>query len=173
MVPTIEDATVEAFKNALGSFASGVTVITVHNSEGAPCGMTASAFNSVSLDPLSILVCLNRESRTYQDVCRRGRFGVNILGQSAKPIAAHCAKPGEDKYLEAEWLESVESADQPPVLSDAMAYLDCEVISEMPAGTHSVVLAKVKAVGVGCAESEPLVYFRGDFRELISEPVRV
>jgi flavin reductase (DIM6/NTAB) family NADH-FMN oxidoreductase RutF len=163
----IGEAREDVFKEALGSFASGVTVITVRDADGRPCGMTANAFSSVSLAPLLVLVCLNRSTRTHKDVSAKARFGVNILHRAAIDISNYCARPGYDKVLRPEWLHESEDADQPPILSRALAYLDCTVTSQMTAGTHSIVLGQVKAVGrAQAADPSPLVYFRGRYCEL-------
>jgi len=161
----ITAAEVESFKAAMASFASGVTVVTVHDPTGRPTGMTASAFSSVSVDPLLILVCLNRESRTYREVRAGRRFGINILNSSAEHISSHCARPGADKMLPEEWLSDEAAPGSPPALAEALAYLDCALVSEMPAGTHSVMLGRVGAIGLA-GDGEPLVYFRGTYRDL-------
>ncbi|MPZ52833.1 MAG: hypothetical protein GEU79_08885 [Acidimicrobiia bacterium] len=164
----IAEAGEEDFKQALGSFTSGVTVVTFWASEGWPCGMTASSFSSVSVDPLLVLVCVNRDARTYDDVLRQRRFGVNILGRSGVEISSQCARPGEDKYLLDEWLDQDTSSEAPPALVDAIAYLDCTLHSDVPAGTHSIVVGRVRAIGLadGGPVDNPLVYFRGQYREL-------
>ena len=163
----IAEAGGNTFKEALASFASGVTLITVRDSEGLAYGMTANAFSSVSVDPLTVLICLNRESRTYSDVCARGRFGVNILQRSALEISTYCSRPGGDKHLLAEWIHPAQDDEQPPILADALAYLDCFVETEMHAGTHAVILGQVRAVGlVEQGDVAPLLYFRGRYHEL-------
>lgn len=167
MPVTIGEARADAFKQALGAFASGVTVITVWDPEGQPCGMTANAFSSVSLEPRQVLVCLKRTARTHHDLRMRGRFGVNILDSEAQAIAAHCAVPGGDKRLPPRWLDTIVPSSQPPVLSDALAYLDCSVTSQVRAGTHAIVIGRVEAIGLTeTGDSAPLVYFRGRYREL-------
>ena len=132
----------DVLKRALGSFASGVTVITFLDSAGRPCGMTASSFTSVSLDPFLVLVCVNRSARTHQDVVDSGRFGVNILDREAMEISNYCARPGGDKYLLDEWLLEDANLDGSPALTQAMAYLDCTIDSEVPAGTHSIIIGR-------------------------------
>lgn len=157
----------DEFKAALSCFASGVTVITFWDAEGRPYGMTANAFSSVSMDPFLVLICLNRSTRTYSDVSLRGRFGVNILDRSAVYVSQYCARPGEDKCLREEWMHSDEDSERPPALTGAIAYLDCALRTEIEAGTHSVVLGEVGAVGLAeRLDSRPLVYFRGAYREL-------
>lgn len=155
------------FKAALGSLAASVTVITLWDEDGVPRGMTATAFSSVSVEPLLILVCVNRSSRTYEQIARQGRFGVNILGSVAREISDHCARPGADKGLRPDWLAEAESW-RSPALSGALAFLDCEVDQEVHAGTHAVLIGAVQGIGLStiAAHHEPLLHFRGAYRQL-------
>jgi flavin reductase (DIM6/NTAB) family NADH-FMN oxidoreductase RutF len=155
------------FKAALGSFASSVNVITVRDDHGTPIGMTATAFSSVSVDPLQILVCINRTARTYRHIAAAGRFGVNILGSVAREISDHCARPGGDKQLVREWL-APDGQWRSPALAGALAFLDCEIAQDVAAGTHAVLIGTVQGIGLSpfSQNYEPLVHFRGDYRPL-------
>ena len=152
------------FREALAAFPTGVTVITVRDESGRPCGMTANAFCAVSLDPPLILVCVNRSASTHDRIVRDGRFGVNILSEITEEISQHCARPGTDKRLRDEWL--VAPDDRAPQLKDAATYLDCHVESMHAAGTHSIVVGAVVEV-VSCLH-EPLLYYRGAYRRVPS-----
>jgi flavin reductase (DIM6/NTAB) family NADH-FMN oxidoreductase RutF len=169
-----------SFKAALGSLAASVNVITLWDAGGRPLGMTATAFASVSVDPLLVLVCINRATRTYDQVSAGERFGVNILGTDAREISDYCGRPGGDKVLEAGWLAgaglrgggaSNSGAWNSPALSGALAFLDCRVDQQVQAGTHAVIIGAVE--GIGLAEpsgpgphSQPLLHFRGRYRQL-------
>ena len=83
------------FRNALGSFATGVTVITV-DYEGEVHGMTANAFSSVSLDPPLVLVCVDHRARTHAHLHARKRFGVNVLAENQQIISEYYARPAQD-----------------------------------------------------------------------------
>jgi flavin reductase (DIM6/NTAB) family NADH-FMN oxidoreductase RutF len=159
-----------SFKAALGSLAASVSVITLRDPGGRPLGMTATAFSSVSVDPLLVLVCLNRATRTYGHVTAGERFGVNILGTDARELSDYCGRPGGDKVLEAGWLAGG-GAWNSPALSGALAFLDCRVDQEVQAGTHAVIIGAVE--GIGLAEPpgpgphpQPLLHFRGRYRQL-------
>lgn len=157
----------ERFRRALGSFVSGVTVITLRDADGVARGMTVSAFSSVSVEPPQVLVCLHRDSRTYAAVREAGRFGINILATEGRTVAEHCARPGSDKALDAAWLVPDGDPTAPPVLSDALSFLDCTAVEEMEGGTHAVIIAAVQAVGVAADDREaPLAYYRGSFRDV-------
>lgn len=150
------------FREALAAFPTGVTIITVRDESGQPCGMTANAFCAVSLDPPLILVCVNRSASTHDRIVRDGQFGVNILSEITEEISRHCARPGSEKHLRDEWL--VRSNDRAPHLKDAATYLDCHVESVHPAGTHSIVVGAV--VDVVSRLHEPLLYYRGAYRRV-------
>ena len=162
------DPDAEAFKAAVGSFASGVAVLTVRSPEGRPLGMTATAFSSVSTDPLLVLVCVNREARTRHDILRGGSFGVNLLAAGMEEHSQYCASPGADKSLPAEWLADAGPRWSAPALKGSVAFLDCEVYRQFPAGTHEVIIGQVRAVGMETepAALEPLVHFRRHYRRL-------
>jgi flavin reductase (DIM6/NTAB) family NADH-FMN oxidoreductase RutF len=163
-VLTIERADVAGFRRALSSFAVGINVITFHDTDGRPQGMTATAMCSVSVDPLLVLVCVNRSTRSHREILARGRFGVSILDLAGHRISQHCAQPGADKTLDAEWL--INAADcETPVLRDAIAHLDCVVHDTHAAGTHTVILGRVESVGAADG-GEPLLHFRGGYRRL-------
>lgn len=161
-----------SFKAALGSLAASVNVITLWDAGGRPLGMTATAFSSVSVDPLLVLVCINRATRTYDQVSAGERFGVNILGTDAREISDYCGRPGGDKVLEAGWLAGAGLRDggawNSPALSGALAFLDCRVDQQVQAGTHAVIIGAVEGIGLADPgpHSQPLLHFRGRYRQL-------
>src|ERR1700691_2846517 len=90
------------FRKAMGSFATGVTVITV-DYEGEVHGMTANAFTSVSLDPLLVLVCVDHRARTHTHLHARKRFGVNVLAEDQRAVSEYYARPaGTHQHAETE-----------------------------------------------------------------------
>jgi 4-nitrophenol 2-monooxygenase / 4-nitrocatechol 4-monooxygenase, reductase component len=150
----------EVFRNVIGHFATGVTIVTARDG-GADFGVTANAVTSVSLEPPTLLVCLNRKSRTQSAVSRSKAFAVNILSEDQGDLAVHFASAASDKFggimLRRGNLGS-------PLLDRALAHLECWVIEEVSAATHAVYLA-----GVQRAEAfagAPLAYFRGRFGRL-------
>lgn len=155
-----------SFRAALGSVAASVTVITMRDEFGRPLGMTATAFSSVSADPLLVMVCVNRSSRSCEHIRRGGQFGVNILPAQARELSDYCATPGGDKILRAEWTSGQEYW-RTPALRSALAYLDCEVDQDVVAGTHTVLIGAVKGIGLSpSAADQPLIHFRGRYRAL-------
>lgn len=147
----------DEFRDVVGRFATGVTVITA-SEDGLPYGTTVSAVSSVSLDPPMVLVCLNTTSVTGAVVRRTGRFGVSVLGVDQRALAARFATKGDDKF-DGVALEML--ADGVPLVGGALAMLDCRVREQARGGTHTVFIAEVEhAAG---RPGEPLGYFRGRF----------
>jgi flavin reductase (DIM6/NTAB) family NADH-FMN oxidoreductase RutF/DNA-binding FadR family transcriptional regulator len=147
------------FRDIIGRFASGVTVITVDHG-GRPYGTTASAISSLSLEPPMLLVCLNKTSSTGQAIAAARRFAVNILTEGQADVAMHFAGKGE-KFA---GQPTARGASGQPLLEDALANLECQVVEEVIGGTHTVFLAEVEyATG---RQGAPLAYFRGQFGRL-------
>jgi flavin reductase (DIM6/NTAB) family NADH-FMN oxidoreductase RutF len=167
MALTSVEPSKSSFKAALGSVAASVNVITMWDGGRRPLGMTATAFASVSADPLLVLVCINRATRTYDHVAAAGRFGVNILGSAAREISDYCGRPGGDKVLQSGWLAGGETW-HTPALSGSLAFLDCRVDQEVQAGTHAVMIGVVEGIGLPSLTQhfEPLLHFRGRYRQL-------
>ena len=152
----------ELFREVIGRFASGVTVITT-TSDGTDHGTTASAVSSLSLDPPMLLICLNKTSDTRAAVLAAGAFGVNILAEGQDQIAATFARKGPDKFR---GVEIVRGSTGLPLIGGALAQLECEVAETVTGGTHTVFLAHVRHASA--AEGAPLTYFRGRFGRLES-----
>ena len=149
----------DEFRDIIGRFASGVTVITAQHDDQR-YGTTASAVSSLSLDPPMLLVCLNRSSSTQQAIAAAGHFAVNILAEGQADEAMRFAGKG-DKFAGVNVLEGTTGE---PLLADALANLECRVVEEVTGGTHSVFLAEVEhATG---RQGAPLAYFRGKFGRL-------
>jgi 4-nitrophenol 2-monooxygenase / 4-nitrocatechol 4-monooxygenase, reductase component len=149
------------FRDAIGHFASGVTVITAAHG-GQRFGATASAVSSLSLEPPMLLVCLNRESATGRAVEQAGHFAVNVLAQDQGALARHFASRSADKFA---GLDVADGEHGVPLLGDALAQFECRVVEHVTGGTHSVFLAEVADARAREGEA-PLAYFRGEFGRL-------
>jgi flavin reductase (DIM6/NTAB) family NADH-FMN oxidoreductase RutF len=147
------------FRDIIGRFASGVTVITVDHADQS-YGTTASAVCSLSLEPPMLLVCLNKASSTGQAIAAARHFAVNILGEGQADAAMRFAGKG-DKFAGQRVVRGVAGQ---PLLGDALANLECRVVEEVTGGTHTVFLGEVEyATG---RHGAPLAYFRGQFGRL-------
>jgi len=153
------------FRRALGCFATGVTVITV-DYEGEVHGMTANAFTSVSLDPQLVLVCVDHKARTHAHLHAKKRFGVNVLASDQQAISRYYARPARThEHAEEEAGARFDhTAQGTPVLHGALAYLECRLHTAQDAGDHTIFIAEVEDVVV--REGEPLLFFRGNYREI-------
>jgi flavin reductase (DIM6/NTAB) family NADH-FMN oxidoreductase RutF len=151
---------VGAFRRAMRRFPTGVTVVTSIK-DGEPRGITVNAFASVSADPPTLLVCVNREARSYLYVATSKIFCVNVLAGDQAELARRFAGGVRDKQFEG--IAHSTGATGAPILAGAVAYFDCIVEAEHHAGSHSIFIGSVQA----CAQSEgsPLGYFDGEFRD--------
>jgi 4-nitrophenol 2-monooxygenase / 4-nitrocatechol 4-monooxygenase, reductase component len=147
----------DAYREAAGHFTTGVAVITTLH-EGRRYGVTASAVSSLSLDPPMLLVCLNRGLATRDAVVATRRFAVNVLAEDQAAIAMQFATRAPDKFAGVPLADGIEGV---PLLTDALAHLQCTLVDPVDAATHTVLLAEVDEVGVG--DGSPLAYFRGSF----------
>lgn len=150
----------DLFREALKKFATGVTVVTTAH-EGEKHGLTASSFASVSLEPPLILVVLNTESRTHTLLGHSQVFGVSILGAEHEAIARAFAEKGT-KPFDALAHRSTERG--VPILEESIGWLECEVESVFPGGTHQIVVGRV--LSCGSRAGEPLIYFERTYRSL-------
>ena len=153
------------FREAMGTFATGVTVITV-DYDGEVHGMTANAFASVSLDPQLVLVCVDRKARTHAHLHAKKRFGVNVLAADQRVISEYYASPMRT-HDQAEKQAGARFDCTPhgtPVLHGALAYLECRLHTVQDAGDHTIFIAEVEDVVV--REGEPLLFFRGEYRTI-------
>jgi len=151
------------FRKALGSFATGVTVITVDH-DGEVHGMTANAFTAVSLDPLLVLVCVDHRARTHAHLHAKKRFGVNVLAEDQRAISEYYALPAEThQHAEQEAGARFDrTAHGTPALHGALAYLECRLHTAQDAGDHTIFIAEVEDVVV--RGGDPLLFFRGGYR---------
>lgn len=141
-------------------FPTGVTVVTSMR-EGEPRGVTVSAFASVSLDPPLVLICINREARSYLYISTSKVFCVNILAGDQRALAERFAgKLREHQFDGVEYDVDVTGA---AVLRGTVAHLDCEVAQEHHAGSHSIFIGRV--LSARSRSGSPLGYYNGDFHD--------
>jgi flavin reductase (DIM6/NTAB) family NADH-FMN oxidoreductase RutF len=160
---TVEEFSGTDFRNALGVFATGVTVITTQGVEH-PFGMTANAFSSVSLDPPLVLVCVISGTTGAESIERNGVFAVNILGADHEPISRYFSSKdrprGPDAFKEIPHRLGTTGA---PILEGAAGYLDCRVHAAHEAGDHIIFIGEVMALGYE-SDVKPLLFHGGRYR---------
>lgn len=150
------------FRQTIGHFATGVTVITTSVGDRA-FGMTASAVSSLSLDPPMLVVCVNRNAPTHEAITRSDHFVVNVLALAQEPLARHFATPSDDKFA---GVPLIFGRHGMPVLAGCVANFECGVESVATGGTHTIFVARVFSA---MAEEgrKPLLYYRGEFGSLL------
>lgn len=153
----------EVFRNVIGHFASGVSIITVTNG-GVDFGLTASAVSSLSLEPPMLLVCVNKSAGTCHAISAAKTFTVNILREEQKDLALKFARANTHKF-DGVIFSRGELGN--PLLHNTLAQIECQVVEEVTGGTHLVFLAEV--VKAHAVEGKPLVYFRGKFGQFEQE----
>lgn len=150
-----------ALRRALGAFATGVTIVTGRDADGAPVGFTANSFTSVSLDPPLVLACIGVGAASYAAFRNADGFAVNILAAGQRDLAMRFATRGADKFAGGEWVERATGA---PVLNDGAAWFDCVAHQILDAGDHAVMIGRV--VAFGRRDARPLAYHDGRFAEV-------
>lgn len=151
----------ELFRSLVGSFPTGVTVVTAWDKDLIRRGLTVNAFCSVSLDPPLVLICVDRNSQTLPAIETSGRFTANLLAEGHGPLALEFAAKGDNKF------EGLSSRDDTtiggPVLENqSCAFLSCRVVDAIEAGDHRIFIGEVES-GEVWADRRPLVYERGQF----------
>jgi flavin reductase (DIM6/NTAB) family NADH-FMN oxidoreductase RutF len=160
----IEPAT---FRKALSHFPSGVTLLTVVTPEGAPHGMTASAFSSVSMVPPIILVCVKKGNSTHEYLTTRGAFAVNLLAEDQALVSDRFAGIGpvvQDRFADLAWRPAPLSG--APWLDRAITNLDCTLHGTADGGDHTVFLGEVVGVSTPGEERKPLIYWSRAYRSV-------
>ena len=147
-----------AFRDALGRFATGVAFVTAAP-DGEPVGLIVNSLTSVSLAPPLVSFCPSRSSLTWSRMRRAGRFGVNVLGLRHERFALRATPAGADRFAGLDWERGRGGV---PLLIDALAALDCEIVAEHPAGDHWIVVGRVDDLRVPPI-TDPLVFFAGEF----------
>jgi flavin reductase (DIM6/NTAB) family NADH-FMN oxidoreductase RutF len=153
-----------SFRHAMGHFASGVTVMTT-TAAGRMHGMTVSAFASQSLDPLLILVSVERSTVMHQLVAQSGAFAVNILdehGEGTARFFADNARLNGPEFKEGSYHLGVTGS---PILEEATGHLEATVDRTLDAGDHMVVVGRVVALKI-VLDTAPLIYYRSGYRGL-------
>ncbi len=146
------------FLEGMSRLAAGVSLITTLDERDAPAGMLATAVTSVSSDPPTLLVCVNREATMHADLIRSGVFCVSVLSQSNAAIAKlfSSGKNRERRFLSGNWQRLTTGA---PALEDSLVAFDCRFEQTVRAGTHTVIFGRVLDVLKRPTSGGPLIYF--------------
>ncbi|MBV9565971.1 MAG: flavin reductase family protein [Bradyrhizobium sp.] len=151
------------FRNALGTYATGVTIITAGGSDGKPYGLTCNSFASVSLNPPLVLWSLVLYSSSLSVFQNASHFAVNVLGASQQALANKFAKSSEDKFLGVEWTPGLGGA---PLLAQSVANFQCRSVNRYYGGDHVIFLGAVE--GYSYNGQEPLLFARGAYGRFVT-----
>ncbi|MEX0785241.1 MAG: flavin reductase family protein [Dehalococcoidia bacterium] len=156
----------QAYRQIIGQFATGVTVVTTAV-DGWLHGMTANALTSVSLDPLLLLVCVDKAAHAHEQIAKAGRFAVNILSAGQQEVSQLFAVSAEAERDSLRGVEYRLSANGNPIIDGALAYVECAVTDRCEGGDHTIFLASVLD-GEALSDGPPLLFYQGKYRALES-----
>ena len=145
----------DAFRRVLSNFAAGVTIVTTLDRDGAPHGLTATAFTSVSLDPPLVLVCIDKKAETYPHFAPAGVFAVNFLAADQRDVSQHFAKHGGDKFSGLAWRRGVLGT---PILEGSIGHVECRIANGYEGGDHTIYVGEIEAADA--SDGPPLLHFR-------------
>lgn len=161
----------QRFRQVLGRFATGVTVVTVRQGD-LMRGMTANAFSSVSLDPPLVLVSVDKKADTHALMMEAGAFCVNILAEHRREWSdwwAGRAPKDQDQFLDKPYTTKVTGS---PVLEDCIGYIDCKLWASYDGGDHTLFVGEVQEAAINDdPELKPLLFFASQYRKLHDEPL--
>ena len=149
-------------RDALGCFATGVTVVTCVGDDGRPAGLTVNSFTSVSLDPPLLLVCLAKQAASAAPLTQADSFAVNVLQTGQQPASIRFATRDEDRFGTTPWSRGEGGA---PILGDSLCVFECERYAVYDGGDHHILVGRVVKASFD-ASLDPLLYFRGRYRRL-------
>lgn len=149
----------QRFREVLGSYPTGVTVVTAIGEDGRPAGMAVGSFTSVSLDPPLVAFLPDRSSTSFPKIRTARSFCVNVLAADQESVCRAFATRGGDKFAGVSWQPAASGA---PRLDGVAAWIDCDFESIQDAGDHYIVLGRVRELN-SAAERLPLVFFQGGY----------
>jgi flavin reductase (DIM6/NTAB) family NADH-FMN oxidoreductase RutF len=149
-------------RDALGSFATGVTVVTCFDEAGEPFGLTANSFTSVSLEPPLLLVCVHRDAQCAAALMAAEYFAVNVLQTGQQPASIRFSTRHDDRFGPNDWSPGELGA---PVLTESMAVFECRSNAVHDGGDHHILVGEVIKASFD-PSLDPLLYFRGKYRRL-------
>ncbi len=165
--PSMSVATIEQhhFRRVCSKYATGVTILTVLDAHGAPHGMTANSFTSVSLTPPLILVCIDKRSSMLDHFETGTEFAINVLDESQKDLSNCFARSGHNRFEGVVWTPGVTGA---PLFPGMLASLECVVTRMVDAGDHVVTIGEALHA-TWRDEGQPLIYFNSGYQALRAE----
>jgi flavin reductase (DIM6/NTAB) family NADH-FMN oxidoreductase RutF len=151
-------------RRALGRFATGVTIVSCRTESGAPIGLTANSFNALSLDPPLVLWSLRQSSPSLPAFAGAAHFAINVLAEGQVELSRRFASALADKFDDGVWSAGIGGA---PVLAGCVAVIECERVSQQPAGDHVLFIGRVlRLTAAPPGTLAPLVFHAGHYHLL-------
>ncbi|MBA4863843.1 flavin reductase family protein [Streptomyces sp. PSKA54] len=157
MAPLASKPDIDVMKQVNRQFVTGVTVVTAMDGE-TPRGLAVNAFSSISLDPATVMVCVQRTSSTHDCLFRADHLAINILSTDQLDVVATFASKADDKFKDVEWESGPFGS---PLIARSSAQMEVEIRERLQASTHTVFICRVVYAAV--AENHPMVYSAGKF----------
>lgn len=151
----------QELRRVLGHFATGVTVITTKDKEGAPNGLTANAFMSLSLNPPLVLISVDKGATCYSCFELQNGFTVNFLSEAQEEISRRFATKGADKFAGLNWRAGTNGA---AIIEGSLGYVECKITQCHDGGDHTIVVGEI--VNVSADGDRPLLFFKGKYQRL-------
>jgi flavin reductase (DIM6/NTAB) family NADH-FMN oxidoreductase RutF len=151
----------DQFRQVMGNFATGITVVTTRDKDGKPYGLTVNSFTSVSLNPVLVLVCLDLRLSGLQSFRDSRHFGVSILSEHQEDLSRIFAKKDAERPPETFF----EGKLGMPLLKNSLAIMECQTIKIYEGGDHLIFLGEVDNADL-LQPDHPLLYFRGKYRKV-------
>jgi flavin reductase (DIM6/NTAB) family NADH-FMN oxidoreductase RutF len=148
----------DTFRAVVGSFPTGVTIVTTLDEDGVPKGLTSNAFSSVSAQPPLLLVCVDKKSQTLQALQHLGAFVVNFLASDHAELSNRFASKDSDKFREVHWEPSQAARGAPILTEDCIAWAECVTDQVVDAGDHYIFIGRIEAGTL--KGGTPLMYYR-------------
>lgn len=155
----MSDFTVETFREVLGHFATGITVIT-GSSADEPFGFTCQSFSALSLKPPLVVILPSLKSVSWPRIAEAGSFCVNVLSDVQTEVSAKFGKTGAGKFDNIGWRRSPSGL---PILENSCAWLECDIENTYPGGDHLIIVGRVQHLGAATEPVEPLLFHRGGY----------
>jgi flavin reductase (DIM6/NTAB) family NADH-FMN oxidoreductase RutF len=152
-----------SFRQTMGCFATGITVVTVRRKDGVAAGLTVNSFTSVSLKPPLVLFCLDKGAHVYPFFKKATRFAVNILGEDQEDISRRFANARFAADRKNMWERSRETC---PLLRQTLGWMICKKVAMHDGGDHDIFVGEVVKLHKRAGARNPLLYFHGRYRKI-------
>jgi flavin reductase (DIM6/NTAB) family NADH-FMN oxidoreductase RutF len=151
----------QELRRVMGHFATGVTVITTKDADGAPQGLTANAFMSLSLNPPLVIISVDKGATCYGCFAPGNGFTVNVLSEDQEDVSRRFATKGIDKFADLKWHAGANGA---AVIDGALGQVECKITACHDGGDHTIVVGEI--LNVAAEGERPLLFFKGKYQKL-------